>query len=136
MFRNREEAGKRLAGFGAVAEDGSAFVFENARRWLSEDEIRDGLAMGSTMRAAIELCRKKKAQKVVVAVPVAGERVALEMRELADETVVLEIPKHFQAVAQVYENWYDVSDQEVLDILEEWDRSRKQTEKSFEKNQS
>jgi len=51
-------------------------------------------------------------------------------KKLADETVVLEIPKYFQAVAQVYEQWYDVSDQEVLDILEEWDKTRKQSEET------
>ena len=36
---------------------------------------------------------------------------------MADEVVVLESPLDFSAVAQVYENWYDVSDKEVLDFL-------------------
>jgi putative phosphoribosyl transferase len=36
---------------------------------------------------------------------------------MIDEMVVLESPANFYAVAQVYENWYDVSDEEVLDIL-------------------
>ena len=35
-----------------------------------------------------------------------------------DEVVALESPAHFYAVAQVYENWYDVSDEEVLEILQ------------------
>lgn len=80
--------------------------------------VDDGLAMGSTMRAAIMLCRRKKAGKIVVAVPVAGERVADEVSRIADEIVVLEMPWNFMAVAQVYENWYDVSDAEVLDIMQ------------------
>lgn len=80
--------------------------------------VDDGLAMGSTMRAAIMLCRKKMAGRIVVAVPVAGKRVADEFSQIADEIVVLEMPRNFMAVAQVYENWYDVSDAEVLDIMQ------------------
>ncbi|MBN2246735.1 MAG: phosphoribosyltransferase [Candidatus Aminicenantes bacterium] len=83
--------------------------------------VDDGLAMGSTMRAAIELCRKRKAKKIVVAVPVAGDRVSDEMNNIADEAIILEIPPFFRAVAQVYMNWYDVQDKEVLEILEKWE---------------
>ncbi|KXS42524.1 phosphoribosyltransferase [Methanolobus zinderi] len=141
------------AGFGAIAEDGSTFIFEDAAMWLSESlidriveaqygEIRrridvlrkgkplpemtgrmvilvdDGLAMGSTMRASIKLCRKREVSKIVVAVPVAGKEVAEDIGNLVDNIVVLEMPANFMAVAQVYRNWYDVSDEEVLAILE------------------
>ncbi len=82
--------------------------------------VDDGLAMGSTMRAAIKLCRNKNAQKIVVAVPVAGGRIASEIDKIADETVVLELPRFFQAVAQVYLNWYDVPNEEVIEILKQW----------------
>lgn len=143
------------AGFGAVAEDGSAFIFENANRLLSEDaiakikkeqiaEIRrrikilrngeslpdirdktvilvdDGLAMGSTMRAAIMLCRNRSVGRIVAAVPVAGEDTAFEISKLADETEVLERPAYFRAVAQAYRNWYDVGDEEVRGIMKKW----------------
>jgi putative phosphoribosyl transferase len=84
--------------------------------------VDDGLAMGSTMRAAIELCRKRNAKKIVVAVPVAGGRIAQEIDEIADETVILEVPEFFHAVAQVYLNWYDVQDEEVLEIMRKWER--------------
>ncbi|WP_370573414.1 phosphoribosyltransferase [Methanomethylovorans sp.] len=80
--------------------------------------VDDGLAMGSTMRAAIMLCRRKKAGRIVVAVPVAGKRISDEVSQIVDEIVVLEMPLNFMAVAQVYENWYDVSDAEVLDIMQ------------------
>lgn len=82
--------------------------------------IDDGLATGSTMRAAIELCRKKKAKKIIVAVPVAGRDVAEEIGELVDEIIVLEKPEFFQAVAQVYKNWYDVFDEEVIEIMKKY----------------
>ncbi len=143
------------AGFGAIAEDGSTFIFRDAALWLTGEKIEkiiqeqqveiqrriqvlrkgqslpemtdrivilvdDGLAMGSTMRAAISLCKKKKPRRIVVAVPVAGEDVAEEIRELIDEIVVLEQPVFFRAVAQVYQHWYDVSDEEVMGILDGW----------------
>ncbi len=79
--------------------------------------VDDGIAMGSTMRTAIMLCRNKGAKKIVVASPVAGPEIAAELSEIADDIVILEKPIFFQAVAQVYENWYDVGDKEVIDIM-------------------
>lgn len=140
------------AGFGAIAEDGSAVILEHARRGITQQvvdaiieeqrrEIKrriavlrdgeplpriegrtvilvdDGIAMGSTMRASIQLCKERGAGKIVVAVPVAGRRVANQIAEMVDDIVVLEQPSYFRAVAQVYQNWYDVPDREVLDIM-------------------
>jgi putative phosphoribosyl transferase len=83
--------------------------------------VDDGIAMGSTTRAGILLCRKKEAAKVVVAAPVAGESVESELSRLADEVGILEKPPFFRAVVQVYYNWYDVPDEEVLEIMERWE---------------
>ncbi len=151
------------AGFGAVAEDGSTFIFEDATYWLSKEDIEriigqqkeeirrriavfrkgkplpeiagsvvilvdDGIAMGSTVRAGILLCRKKEAAKVVVAAPVTGESVERELSKLADEVVILEKPPFFRAVAQVYYNWYDVPDEEVLGIMERWEAEHRAEE--------
>ena len=80
--------------------------------------VDDGLAMGSTMRAAILLSKKRGAARVVSAVPVAGRQAERTIRRLADQLVVLEQPPNFRAVAQVYRNWYDVGDDEVLELLE------------------
>ncbi len=155
------------AGFGAIAENGSTFIFENAYYWLAGETIEeikqqqiaeierrintlrggnplpeiagrtviiidDGIAMGSTMRAAIELCKNKKAGKIVVAVPVAGKEVAEKLQEKVDELIVLEIPANFRAVAQVYERWYDVSDEEVLDLLRESIREKELKDNEFQ----
>lgn len=79
--------------------------------------VDDGIAMGSTMRASIAYCRNREAGKVVVAAPVTGEDTAEEMRKIADDVVILEMPLYFRAVAQVYRNWYDVPDEEVLEIM-------------------
>ncbi len=85
----------------------------------------DGIAMGSTMRASIALCRNKGAKKVVVGCPVTGVHTARDIERLVDEMVVLETPRFFQAVAQAYLNWYDVPDEEVVGILERWRAERK-----------
>lgn len=85
--------------------------------------VDDGIATGSTMKAAVEYCKKRNPKKIVVASPVSSERVRKEFDESVDEVVVLETPMNFRAVAQVYENWYDVSDEEVLEIMNKWNSS-------------
>ena len=87
--------------------------------------IDDGIAMGSTMRASIKLCKNRGAKKLVVAAPVAGRRVVDGVSKIVDEVVILEMPRFFQAVAQVYKNWYDVPDEEVIEILEKWNQEGK-----------
>ncbi|MDZ7837226.1 MAG: phosphoribosyltransferase family protein [Actinomycetota bacterium] len=82
----------------------------------------DGLAMGSTMLASVNYCRHQKAAEVVAAVPVAGSRSAALISSKADRLVVLKIPENFRAVAQVYQNWHDVTDHQVLAILDQWEK--------------
>lgn len=79
--------------------------------------VDDGIAMGSTMHVAVELCKKAKAKKIIVAAPVAGRQTIEKFSNMVDDMIVLESPVPFYAVAQVYENWYDVSDEEVLSFL-------------------
>jgi putative phosphoribosyl transferase len=82
--------------------------------------VDDGIAMGSTMRASIQLCKKQGASRIVVATPVASWWVAQEIEAMVDQVVVLTTPASFRAVAQVYQDWYDVSDAEVLEIMKSW----------------
>ena len=141
------------AGFGAIAEDGSLYLLEEASQWLSQEKIKkiieeqtqeihrrihvlrkgrplpeladttvilvdDGIAMGSTMHAAVLVCQKKQAKHIVVAAPVADERVAEEFEQIVDDVVILEKPAPFYAVAQAYHQWHDATDAEVLQWLE------------------
>ncbi|RRS29829.1 MAG: phosphoribosyltransferase [Epsilonproteobacteria bacterium (ex Lamellibrachia satsuma)] len=85
--------------------------------------VDDGIAMGSTMHTAVALCRKQEAKKIIVAVPVAGAQAIEKFSQMADEVIVLESPADFHAVAQVYENWYDVSDEEVMGLLQKMEQS-------------
>ena len=80
--------------------------------------IDDGLAMGSTMKVSIKLCRNQNAKKIIVAVPVSGTDTFNEIKNIADEIYVLEKPYNFMAVAQVYLNWHDATDAEVIEVME------------------
>jgi putative phosphoribosyl transferase len=79
--------------------------------------VDDGIAMGSTMRAAVVMCRSREVRQVIVAAPVAGPATAAEFAGIADQVVILETPPFFRAVAETYENWYDVPDDEVIGLM-------------------
>jgi putative phosphoribosyl transferase len=85
--------------------------------------VDDGLAMGSTMRASILMCRKRDPDKIIAAVPVAGRDVAKQIQPEVDELIVLESPPFFRAVAQVYRDWHDVPDQDVLEMMQKWEKT-------------
>ena len=84
--------------------------------------VDDGIAMGSTMRASIMLCRRAGAGRIVAAAPVAGPDVARAIGREADAAVILEIPEDFHAVAQAYADWHDLSDKEVLELMRRWEK--------------
>jgi putative phosphoribosyl transferase len=80
--------------------------------------VDDGIAMGSTMLAAVRLCRNRKAGKIVAAAPVGSPAAVRRVQAEAGDAVILERPVYFRAVADFYRNWYDVSDEEVIEILQ------------------
>jgi putative phosphoribosyl transferase len=82
--------------------------------------VDDGLAFGSTMKAAVLLCRKKGAARIIVAVPVSREGVMDEIKWIADEVIVLESQANFSSVSQAYQNSHELSEDEVLNILQQW----------------
>ncbi len=115
MDEQRAEIDRRIA----VLRNGEPLPSLAGRTVILVD---DGIAVGSTMRASLDLCRRRCAGSVVVAVPVAGAETVEEFRALANDIVVLEVPHHFRAVAQVYRAWHDVTDEEVLAIMRSWRR--------------
>jgi putative phosphoribosyl transferase len=149
------------AGFGAVAEDGSTFIFPGAFEKFDKEIINevihqqqdelfrtisalragtpliniegktvilvdDGIAMGSTMRVCVTLCKNRKARKIVVASPVSAVETLNELEAVADDVVILDTPVDFHAVAQVYLNWSDVTDREVIDLVHQWEYEKQQ----------
>lgn len=79
--------------------------------------VDDGLATGSTMRAAIAAVRAQQPQRIVVAVPVAAEAACNEMRAEVDEIVCPSTPEPFWAVGQWYADFSPVSDDEVRKLM-------------------
>ena len=80
--------------------------------------VDDGLATGSTMRAAVAALREKRPREIVVAVPVGARETCAAMAALADEIVCLETPDPFYAVGLWYMNFEQTEDEEVHDLLE------------------
>jgi putative phosphoribosyl transferase len=79
--------------------------------------VDDGLATGSTMRAAVMALREEQPARIVVAVPVAAKDACDAFRDVVDEIVCLETPEPFDAVGQWYENFRQTTDQEVHALL-------------------
>lgn len=81
--------------------------------------VDDGLATGSTMRAAVGAVRRLRPASIVVAVPTAPpSTVGLLLME-ADEVVCPQTPEPFYAVGMWYEDFHQVSDEEVRTLLEQ-----------------
>jgi len=79
--------------------------------------VDDGLATGMTMIGALDALKKMQPRKLIVAVPVASLQALEDVRRHADEVVCLSSPRHFQSVGQHYDDFSQVSDEEVTDIL-------------------
>jgi len=80
--------------------------------------VDDGIATGATMKVAVRSARASGAAKVVVAIPVAAPSSIRELQKEADEVVCLDAPEEFLAVGQAYENFDQVTDDEVCTILD------------------
>ena len=79
--------------------------------------IDDGVATGASVLAAIRTLRQRQPAKIVVAVPVAPAAVCDRLCSEADELVSVVSPRHFVAVGQFYDDFSQVSDEEVIDML-------------------
>jgi len=79
--------------------------------------VDDGIATGSTMRAAIAVLRGQRAGRIVVATPVIARESYLELRSLADEFIAESIPRDFGAVGQFYVDFAQTTDKEVRELL-------------------
>jgi putative phosphoribosyl transferase len=80
--------------------------------------IDDGIATGSTIKAAIAALKKQKAGKIIVGVPVAPPSTIEELRKEVDEVVCVSTPEFFIAISLWYEEFPQTSDDEVRELLE------------------
>jgi putative phosphoribosyl transferase len=79
--------------------------------------VDDGLATGSTMRAAIKALRRLDPASIVVAVPVGSADTCREFQSEADKVICAREPRHFGAVSMWYANFDQTTDEEVEELL-------------------
>lgn len=85
--------------------------------------VDDGIATGATMLAAIDAVRQQHAAEIKVAVPVAPPDTVLRLNKRADEVICLATPEPFYAIGGWYKEFGQVSDEEVLDLIQRaWNR--------------
>jgi putative phosphoribosyl transferase len=80
--------------------------------------VDDGLATGSTMRAAVRAVRRMNPRAIVVAVPVAASSTCAELRAEVDDIICMRTPEPFSAVGLWYEDFTQTTDEEVHALLD------------------
>lgn len=80
--------------------------------------VDDGIATGGSVHAAIRGVRRANPVRVVLAVPVGPAHAIEELRRAADEVVCLNAPATFFGISEFYEDFHQLSDQEVIRMLE------------------
>ncbi|MBU2578224.1 phosphoribosyltransferase [Patescibacteria group bacterium] len=80
--------------------------------------VDDGVATGATMKAAITTLKEEKLTKLIAALPVAPPDIADELEQMVDEFVCIETPIDFTAVGAYYHDFTQVSDEEVVELLQ------------------
>ncbi len=80
--------------------------------------VDDGLASGYTMRAAVQFLKRQGAGKIIAAVPTGSLRTVQDLLPIVDELLCLNVRSGWSfAVADAYQNWYDLEEEEVLEIM-------------------
>jgi predicted phosphoribosyltransferase len=79
--------------------------------------VDDGIATGSTMKAALASVKNRGAKSVTVAVPVGPPSTIAELKQRADRVVCPSTPEFFQAIGQFYDDFNQTSDEEVIALL-------------------
>ena len=110
--RQKHEIGRRLK---LYRQDAS---YPNLKD-LDVIVVDDGIATGSTMKAALASVRNRGASSVTVAVPVGPPSTIEELNELADRVVCLYTPEYFQAIGEFYNDFSQTPDEEVIKLLRE-----------------
>jgi predicted phosphoribosyltransferase len=110
MARQQEEAVRRLRLYRGDRE------YPDVRQRVVV-LVDDGIATGATVMAALRWLRENAAKQVIVACPVAPPETVARLGEEADDVVCISTPSPFHAIGQFYENFEQVSDDQVVDLL-------------------
>jgi len=79
--------------------------------------VDDGVATGATMKAALSTLKTEKLSRLVVALPVSSQEAEIEIKKMVDEWVCLETPEWFMAISNYYQDFTQVNDHEVRELL-------------------
>ncbi len=82
--------------------------------------VDDGIATGSTLKAAAQLLRKAAPAKLVIAAPLAPPEAVRKLSAVADEVVVVLMPQDFVGVGAFYQQFPQVSDEEIIALMQKW----------------
>ena len=80
--------------------------------------VDDGIATGASMYLAAKALKEEGAKEVIIAAPVAPPDVMALLKEAADKVIVLDTPADFMAVGQFYRDFHQLSDEEVMELLQ------------------
>jgi len=86
--------------------------------------VDDGIATGSTMRAAVDAVRAMGAHRVIVATPTASREAVAQLERSADIVAALSVPEPYVAVGKWYEDFPQLDDEEVVELLTAHERER------------
>jgi predicted phosphoribosyltransferase len=122
-------AGVSESDIARIVEAELAKIERRRRLWLSDRPhvsiaghtaivVDDGIATGASARVALQAVRAEKAARVVLATPVAPAETAEMLRAECDDLVCLATPEDFMAVGIYYEDFHQVDDQEVQELLQ------------------
>jgi len=79
--------------------------------------VDDGIATGTTVRAALTALRRRHPKRLILAVPVAPEETIAELTNDVDDLVCLEQPRPFYAIGEFYRDFHQVTDDEVIALM-------------------
>jgi putative phosphoribosyl transferase len=79
--------------------------------------VDDGIATGSTIKAAIAILKQQQPKKIIVAIPVAPPSVGRELKQKVDEFICLKMPENLDSISLWYEDFSQTTDQEVCSLL-------------------
>jgi predicted phosphoribosyltransferase len=88
--------------------------------------VDDGIATGSTMKAALLSVKNQGAKSVTVAIPVGPPSTIDELKRMADRVICLYTPEYFQAIGQFYSDFSQTSDEEVIELLKKCRKNAEQ----------
>ncbi len=112
ISRQKKEISRRItlyrSGKGIPPLDGKIIIL-----------VDDGVATGATIKAAISTLKKEKIVRLVAALPVSSKDAEEEIKKTVDEWVCPETPVDFAAVGNYYQDFIQVSDEEVVELLKQ-----------------